>query len=189
MLEMKTITFVTANQEKISDIKSKLGKKFNLKFKSDIELLEIQTLSVEEVVTFKVKQAFEIIKEPVVVTDSGLEIVALKNFPGALVKFANEYLGQEGIVKLLEGKENRKAFFITAMAYCDNPDNVQLFIARDEGTIAIEPRGEGWHFDRIFVPIGESKTWAELGRSRKNETWAFGRVLDQLSNYLEKNKS
>ncbi|MBN1330410.1 MAG: non-canonical purine NTP pyrophosphatase [Candidatus Heimdallarchaeota archaeon] len=186
MFGMKTITFVTANPEKISDIKSKLGKKFNLKFNTDINLLEIQSLSVEEVVSFKVKQAFDIIKEPVVVSDSGLEIVALKNFPGALVKFANEYLGQEGIVKLLEGKENRKAYFVAAIAYCDSSNNVQLFITRDEGSIAHEPKGEGWHFDRIFIPLGENKTWAEIGRGRKNESWAFGRILNQLVEFLEK---
>jgi len=182
----KSITFVTANQEKIADINAKLGGKFNLKFNSNINLLEIQTLSVEEVVSFKAKQAFEIIKEPVVVSDSGLEIVALNNFPGALVKFANEYLGQEGIVKLLEGKENRTAYFVAALAYCACLEKVQLVIARDEGTIALNPRGEGWHFDKIFIPKNENKTWAELGRDWKNRSWAFGRALNQLVNYLEK---
>jgi inosine/xanthosine triphosphate pyrophosphatase family protein len=54
----QSITFVTKNKEKISDITKILGNKFNISFTADIELIEIQSLSVEKVVAFKAKQAF-----------------------------------------------------------------------------------------------------------------------------------
>jgi XTP/dITP diphosphohydrolase len=184
----QSITFVTKNKEKISDITEILGNKFNISFTADIELIEIQSLSVEKVVAFKAKQAFEALEQPVAVSDSGLEITSLNNFPGALVKFVNEKLGQEKIVKLLEDEKNREAFFVAAIAYCDSPNNVDVFVQRDEGTIALEPRGNGWHFDRIFIPKGEKQTWAEIGRKTKNKGWAFSRALKDLIIFLEERR-
>ncbi|MHA1212462.1 MAG: non-canonical purine NTP pyrophosphatase [Candidatus Heimdallarchaeota archaeon] len=186
MTERKTITFATNNKEKIADIEAMIGENFNLVFTSNLELIEVQTLSVEEVVAFKAKQAFELLQTPVAVSDSGLEIRALKNFPGALVKFANESLGQERIVKLLAEEDDRTAFFVAAIGFCDKDSNVKVFVERDEGTIASEPRGEGWHFDKIFIPKGDTRTWSEFGRERKNKHSAFKRALEKMAHYLEK---
>jgi inosine/xanthosine triphosphate pyrophosphatase family protein len=55
----KRITFVTKNQEKMDDIRSILGKKFSISFVTDLDLIEIQSLDVQEVVAFKTKQAFQ----------------------------------------------------------------------------------------------------------------------------------
>lgn len=184
MESIKLLNFVTNNREKITDIKKMLGDFFELKFITDLELIEIQDLSVEEVALFKAKQAFELVKQPVAVSDSGLEITSLKNFPGALVKFVNTTIGQEGLVKLLEGSKNREAFFVAAIAYYDKDIGPKVFVERDEGSIALHPRGKGWHFDRIFIPKDDSKTWAELGRKAKNKNSAFKRALEKLSLFL-----
>lgn len=183
-MELETITFVTTNKEKITDISKMLGEKYRLKFNKDIDLTEIQTLSVEEVVEHKAKQAFKLLKTPVVVSDSGLEIEALNKFPGALVKYANETIGQEGIIKLLDDKKNRFASFVAAIAYCATADKVHIFVEKDIGEIATEPRGDGWHFDKIFIPEGETKTWAEIGRLNKNKESAFRRALEKLAQFL-----
>jgi len=184
-MKKQKITFVTGNKEKIADIKAMLGTLFELEFATDLDLLEVQTLAVDKVVTYKAQQAFKTLRMPAVVSDSGLEIVALKNFPGALVKFVNETIGQEGIVKLLEGVENRQAYFVAAIAFCDGETLPQVFVERDEGSIALQPRGEGWHFDRIFIPKGAQKTWAEIGRERKNTQSAFRRALNRLAQFLQ----
>ena len=186
MSQTPSLTFVTNNEEKIADIKLMLEKNVNLKFISDIELFEIQSLSVEEVVASKAVQAYEKLVAPVAVSDSGLEIKSLKNFPGALVKFANETIGQEGLVKLLEGVKDRQAQFVAAIAYCSSKENVKIFVERDEGTIAEKPRGIGWHFDKIFIPKGENRTWAEIGRENKNIHSAFRRALTRLADSLKK---
>jgi len=186
MSQNPSITFVTNNKEKIADIKLMLEKTIELKFISDIELFEIQSLSVEEVVASKALQAFEKLGAPVAVSDSGLEIKCLKNFPGALVKFTNETIGQDGLVKLLEGVSDRRAQFVAAIAYCTSKDNIQIFVERDEGTIAEKPRGIGWHFDKIFIPKGENRTWAEIGRENKNIHSAFRRALTKMADFLKK---
>ena len=185
MADKRPLTFVTNNKEKIADIKKMLGDKFELFFASDLELLEIQSLEVEEVVVSKAKQAYDKLGSPAAVSDSGLEIVSLKKFPGALVRYVNETIGQEGLVKLLEGESDRRAFFVASIGFCDE-NGPNVFAQRDEGTITFAPRGTGWHFDRIFIPKGETRTWAEIGRERKNESSAFRRALGQLAEWLEK---
>jgi XTP/dITP diphosphohydrolase len=184
----KRITFVTKNQEKMDDIRSILGKKFSISFVTDLDLIEIQSLDVQEVVAFKTKQAFQKIQTAVAVSDSGLEINSLSKFPGALVKFTNETIGQEGLVKLLEDKKNRQAAFVAAIGYCDVNLAPKIFVQRDYGTIAQQPKGQGWHFDRIFIPKGAKQTWAEMGRDRKNTNSAFRRALEALAHYLDKSK-
>ncbi len=185
MTKEKSLTFVTNNKEKISDIKEMLGNKIDLHFTSDLDLIEIQSLLVEKVVAFKAKQAYELLGSPVAVSDSGLEIKVLKGFPGALVKYVNETIGQEGIVKLLEDKNSREAAFVAAIGYFDNK-GLKVFIEKDIGTISNIPKGKGWHFDRIFIPKGDTRTWAEIGRNEKNKNSAFRRALEQLNNFLLK---
>ncbi|MBD3189968.1 MAG: non-canonical purine NTP pyrophosphatase [Candidatus Heimdallarchaeota archaeon] len=182
----KTLSFVTNNEEKMKDIQQMAKEKIQIAFISDIELFEIQSLSVEEVASSKAKQAFEKLQKPVAVSDSGLEIPVLDNFPGALVKYVNETIGQKGIIKLLNGKKDRRAFFVAVIAYCDDFLEPKIFSERDEGTIADQPRGVGWHFDRIFIPKGSSNTWAEIGREKKNENSAFRRALEKMINRLTK---
>ncbi|NHJ32334.1 MAG: non-canonical purine NTP pyrophosphatase [Asgard group archaeon] len=186
MSKKKTLTFVTKNKEKISDIKEMLEEKIDLFFTDDLDLLEIQTLSVEKVVAFKAQQAFERIGTPVAVSDSGLEIKSLKGFPGALVKYVNETIGQEGLVKLLEDKKIRDASFVAAIGYFDANEGIKVFVKKDEGTISNAPKGKGWHFDRIFIPKGETRTWAEIGRNEKNRNSAFRRALEELAEFLVK---
>ena len=183
MTEKPHLTFVTDNKEKMADIQEILGNLFDLKFISNLNLIEIQTLSVSKVVEFKVKQAFNQLNIPVAVSDSGLNITSLQNFPGALVKYANETIGQEGIIQLMKEKENRQAYFIAAIGYCDEKSGPIVFIEKDEGIISEKPRGRGWHFDKIFIPLGETKTWAEIGRKNKNKHSAFRRALEKLAHW------
>jgi XTP/dITP diphosphohydrolase len=180
----ESLTFVTNNPEKQSDIKTMLSNSFQINFVTDLELPEIQSLSPAVVASYKAKIAYEKIKKPVVVSDSGLVISALNAFPGALVKFVNTTIGQEGLIKLLKDEENRDAFFVAAISYSDEEKKSKTFIEKDKGTISLEPKGKGWHFDRIFIPEGENKTWAELGRKEKNRDSAFKRALERLSKWL-----
>jgi XTP/dITP diphosphohydrolase len=54
-----------------------------------------------------------------------------------------------------------------------------------EGEIALEPRGsEGFGYDPIFVPLGESQTVAELGDAWKAQNSHRGRAARQLAEAL-----
>jgi len=59
--------FATSNHQKLKEFESILGIKLN---HSDLDLDEIQSVDVEEVAIHKAKQAYELLKEPVIVEDT-----------------------------------------------------------------------------------------------------------------------
>ena len=66
-----------------------------------------------------IKQAYEIVKKPCMAMDTDFKIDELNGFPRAFVNFSLETLGIEGILKLMEDKENRKCAFNECLAYYD----------------------------------------------------------------------
>jgi XTP/dITP diphosphohydrolase len=54
-----------------------------------------------------------------------------------------------------------------------------------EGSIREEPMGrEGFGYDPVFQPEGESRTFAQMAMSEKNAISHRGKALEQLSRYL-----
>ena len=102
---METIVFVTHNKGK-----AKAAEKYfeNIKFTTfEYDLDEPRSDDLKEIVTAKVKQAYEIVKKPCIALDTGFFIEELNGFPRAFVNFALETLGIKGILKLMDGVENR----------------------------------------------------------------------------------
>ncbi len=108
---------------------------------------------------------------PVLVEDTGLFIQALGGFPGPYASYVLKTIGLEGVLKLLSGVEDRRAYFRTALAFCDGRGaEPVVFTGEAHGTISHEPRGSsGFGYDPIFVPEGgDGRTFAEMSRSEKN---------------------
>jgi XTP/dITP diphosphohydrolase len=100
--------------------------------------------------------------KPVLTTDVGLFIKALNGFPGVNTKFSFNRIGNEGIIKLLEGEEDRRVDWILSIGYCERNGEPVEFTATTKGTIPEAPRGDkGFGFDSIFIPEGYSATLAE----------------------------
>ena len=99
--------------------------------------------------------------------DSGLFIDALNGFPGPYSSYVFRTLGNRGIVKLLDGMENRKAYFLSVVAYADGCE-IRSFTGKVKGNISREIRGgEGFGFDPVFEVSG--KTFGEVSIKEKNE--------------------
>ena len=99
--------------------------------------------------------------------DSGIEVEALGWRPGpASARWAAD--GVAEILGLLGDGASRRARYVCE-AVCVSPDGDELRgTGVLEGTIAHERRGdEGFGYDPIFVPEGETKTVAELGNEWK----------------------
>jgi XTP/dITP diphosphohydrolase len=101
-------------------------------------------------------------QRPVLVTDTGIFIEALNGFPGVNTKFTLERIGNEGLIKLLEGVKNRKLSWVFSLGYCKPDKNPVAFTSRVEGNVPLAPKGsDGFGFDPIFVPRGHNVTFAE----------------------------
>ena len=183
---MNKITYVTGNWAKISSAKQILEpigiEVDNVK----METTEIQADTVEEVAMHSAKEASEKLKCAVLKNDTGLYVEALGGFPGPYTHYVDERLGEDGILKLLEGIEDRRAYFIEAFAYCEYGEEPIVFKSITKGSIAKEKSGKyGWSWDFIFIPDGYDKTMGNYPDEERFLMWntdAFYEIADFFKN-------
>ncbi len=175
--------FVTSNPNKAREAAEILGVELR---NVALDLPEPQALDVAEVVVAKAAAAREALgypDPPVLVEDSGLVIEAWNGLPGALTRWFLESVGNEGLLRMLPGEEDRSARAVCAVAVAAG-GSTRVFTGVVEGSIAHQPRGSGgFGWDRIFVPYGHTKTYAELGAKKHEDshrTRAFEAVREAL---------
>ena len=157
------IYYVTGNEIKMKLAKSVFEKNGAEVIQENIETPEIQSLDCKEVSNYSSKYACDLLNKPVLKNDTGFYIEELDGFPGALAKYAEDTINPEGFVKLLEGKENRNAYWIEALSYCEPGKDPIVFASKTPGTIAKEVReGRGHGYDKIFIPDGDSRTFSQM---------------------------
>lgn len=184
----KKITYVTGNWAKIDSARQILEPLGFFVDNIKMETIEIQADDVEDVAKYSAKWASDKLKCSVLKNDTGLFVEALNGFPGVYTHYVDDTLGEDGLLKLLDGVENRKAYFKEVLAFCEYGKEPITFIGITKGTIAKEKSGTyGWSWDFIFIPDGEDKT---LGCFPDNERWKFWSLdsYKNLAEYLEKNK-
>lgn len=183
------INYITTNKFKVlvaKEILNPLGIEVEAK---SIDCPEIQADTIEEVAKFSSKYASDVLQEDTLKNDSGLIIPALNGFPSAYTKYVEQTIGVDGVLKLMEGIENREAYFVEVLAYTKYGQEPVTFVSKTAGKLAKVKSGEfGWSWDFVFIPNGESKT---LGCYPDNERWKFwdNTAYEQLSNYLKEHSS
>ncbi|HSX17793.1 MAG TPA: non-canonical purine NTP pyrophosphatase [Candidatus Saccharimonadales bacterium] len=155
---MRKITFISGNQFKVNLLTDYLGLAVD---HIDLDLDEIQSFDLREIIEYKAKQAYELIKKPVLVEDNALEIKALGRLPGPFIKWFLQELGDEGICRILDGFPERGAYASVCYGYYDG-DLLKKFYGGLNGSIVDRPRGKGHGWNTIFIPEGSSKTYAQM---------------------------
>lgn len=178
---MSNITFITGNQNKADYLAKYLGYPVD---HVKLDLDEIQSLDLIEIVEHKVRQAYEKIQKPVIVEDVALEFEALGGLPGPFIKFFIDQMPLETLCSLVDGK-SRKATARCVFGYYDGAD-MELFKSNLSGKIAQAPSGErGYGWDQIFIPNGYSVTRASLGEADDQKTYLQIKPFAKLKEYLE----
>jgi XTP/dITP diphosphohydrolase len=181
------LIFVTGNDHKFAEAKT-LARPYGLELvQKNVPYVEIQAERLEDIVKVGVQQACALLRQPCFVEDAGLFVESLNGFPGPYSKFVFLTIGNEGLLKLLEGKKNRAAEFKSAVAYCEPGQKPEVFAGLARGRISLEPRGTGgFGFDPIFeVEGGGGKTFAEMSTEEKNRFSHRGRALAALMQWLK----
>jgi len=174
--------FVTGNPNKAKEAGGILG--ISLEQVEVVDLFEIQTQDLDELVSHKAQQAYDALRCPILVEDSGLVFHAWKGLPGALVKWFETTVGCEGMLKMLQSFDDRRARAICCLAIHDGK-NIQIVRGEVEGTIANEIRGgNGFGWDVLFIPEGHKKTYAEMSSIEKNAISHRKRALEKLKALL-----
>lgn len=180
---MSNIIFITGNAGKAKYLSDYFHIFVDYK---KLDLAEIQSLDLKEIVEDKARRAYEIMKSPIIVEDVSLIFNGMKKLPGPLIKWFLETLGNDGLVKLVDSLDTRDAFAEVEFAICDE-NGVHTFGGSMEGSISDSPRGEmGFGWDPIFVPKGYNKTWAEMSDDEKHATSMRKIALEEMSEFLNK---
>ena len=132
---------------------------------------------------------------PALADDTGLEVQALEGRPGVKThRYALPKAGQsqdeanlEKLLQELKGvpAEKRVARFVTSLAFVVEGISV-ISTGSVDGTIAESPRGSnGFGYDPLFVPKGQSRTLAEMSDDEKNSLSHRAVALKELFAQIE----
>lgn len=181
---VKVINFITGNKHKVKEAKG-IFENFGIELEhEDLGYPEIQG-NLEDVAKFGAKYAASKLEGPVIVEDAGLFIKALNWFPGTYSSYVQETLTNKGILKLMNGVEDRYAEFRSVIGYCTPKSEPEIFLGAVSGHIAYKERGNyGFAYDPLFIPDGFNKTFGELTREEKNEFSHRRRSLEKFASWL-----
>lgn len=120
---------------------------------------------------------------PALADDSGLCINALNGGPG--VDTANwSKRGLEGLTELYEAmgdSPDRSAHAMCVLALVQPDGTEQVFEGRVDGDIVWPPRGgEGFGYDPIFRPHGQTRVYAEMSKEEKSTLSHRRRAFDRF---------
>ncbi|MBI4037284.1 hypothetical protein HY385_02575 [Candidatus Daviesbacteria bacterium] len=165
--------YITGNQNKIDTAKKYLSA-FGVEFEGKkLDLIEEQTDSIEKVALFKAEQAFDQIRQPLFVNDSGWSITALNGFPGPLMKYINEWFTPQDFLNLMKDRENREVFLGEVVVYKDEKQT-KVFTHQIKGVVLREVKGEGISSDCVISLSDTGKSIAQCQaegiKSHDNQT-------------------
>lgn len=198
------ITYNSTNKWKQKEIKNFYDKN-NVWFKQNniefefqkIDIIELQTGTLEEIVKHKAKEAYRRIKRPVLVEHTCLKITALNDLPNHLTGEMWKTLGGYKICEIVKNSWSNHAEAVTMLGYCDGK-KVRVFEGSCHGKIASEPRGNSeFQWDTIFIPDGQdvkSQTFAEMTQvyseniNNSKECYSMRtKALDKFLDFLKNN--
>ena len=182
------IIFITGNPHKLREAKEILHS--HDVEPRELDLPEIQSLDPKEIVAEKLKAARKKVKakDAAILVEDVSFWIGSTGLPGPLIKWFIKTVGRSGLVAFA------RVFGATrARAECNigvllpGKRKPHFFTGIVEGRI-VGPRGEsGFGFDPIFIPDGNTKTYAEMGAEQKNAVSHRRRALAQLEKQLRTN--
>jgi non-canonical purine NTP pyrophosphatase (RdgB/HAM1 family) len=178
---MNEIVFITGNLKKAEYTAKWLDRPLAHR---KIDLDELQSLDAREVAMHKARQAYEHIRQPVLVEDTSLTFHALGRLPGTLIKWFLQELGSEGLCKILRDYTDRSATATATYALYDGVD-LKIFEGTVQGKVAQAPSGSGgFGWDVIFIPENETKTLADMTDDEMRPFNHRARALEKLHAFL-----
>lgn len=190
---MIELIFASHNNNKAQEIEKKMTSVFKINTLDDIgiheEIIE-NGLTLRENAIIKAEFVYEKTNKDCFADDTGLMVEVLNGEPGV---YSARYAGKDKIdnnnmdllLKNLNGKENRKAKFVSVI--CLIYQGVQHMIEGElQGKIIDTKRGNhGFGYDPIFVPDGYEITLAEMGMDEKNKISHRAKAIDKMKILLE----
>jgi XTP/dITP diphosphohydrolase len=183
------LIFVTGNHHKFKEVQ-KIAARHGLKIEMrDVSCKEIQADELGDISACSVGEACEILGKPCFVEDAGLFVRALRGFPGPYSNYVFRTIGNEGLLKLMAGVNDRRAEFRSAVGYCEPGLEPVVFEGRVRGKITRGERGKhGFGFDPIFL-AKTNKTFAEMPTVEKNKHSHRAKAIEAFFRWYKQRKT
>ena len=177
LIRLDQTILVTGNPDKLAEAERICGRPLR---HAAVDLPEIQSSSLAEVAHEKAQEAWRRLRQPVIVDETGLELSALNGFPGPLIKFMLDAIGPAGVARTANALGDDRASAVCLLMLYDGRETVSGE-GRTDGRLVLTERGDnGFGFDKVLVPDGESRTYAELSGERKDAIGHRGRAWRAL---------
>lgn len=138
-----SVVFATSNKFKFNHAAHMLEPFGITLTREHLDLEEIQADG-EGICRHKAEQAYAQLKRPVVVNDDSWSIPGLKGFPGAYMKYMNDWLSVEDWLRLTEQLKDRREFLHQHIIYQDEHGQ-QHFMKEIEAQLLHEGRGQHYY--------------------------------------------
>lgn len=178
---LEQAVLVTGNADKLAEARRLCGARLDA---VDLDLPEIQSLDLQQVLTVKAEAALAEVGRPVVVEDTGLELAALNGFPGVLVKWMLSALGADGIARTALRLGDPQATARCGLLY-RSIDRTVMAEGVTRGRLVLPPRGVGgFGWDAVFLPDGAARTYGEMSGEDKDRISHRGNAWRNLERLL-----
>ncbi len=179
----QSLLLVTGNAGKLAEARRLFSAELEAE---NVDLPEIQSLDLAEVLEAKANTAWKQFRRPLIVEETGLELAGLNGFPGPLVKWMLQAVGAEGLARAALNTGNSKAVARCRMLYVEASRRVSA-----EGTcvgeLVVPARGDsGFGWDPVFVPDGSSRTYAEMTAEEKDAVSHRAKAWREMTALLQK---
>lgn len=193
---MDRIYFVSGSEEKFNEIRSianKCGAGWEICQKK-VSLEEVQGEQETNLIRKKALEAFRLLRRPVLVEHTALNINAFNELPGLHTNYIYSKLGYEKIVKFCDCENNFEAAVMSIFCLCDGK---RYYIGKgtEKGEIVRSTDGidekSGFGWDIIFIPEKDNpkkKTYACL-EDRKSDHLMRKRAWENMMKEYQKEGS
>lgn len=184
-MKMKKIWIATSNAHKVEEFQTMLGKDVQVCCLKDlnqkVDIIE-NGETFEENALIKARSLYNVLHQPVISDDSGLEVDAMNKEPGV---HSARWMGEDTsydiknnqIIKNVEGKD-RSARFVCVIAYIDENGKEHTYRGTVEGQINDKILGtNGFGYDPIFYYPEFGTTLANVSSEKKNTVSHRSRAL------------
>lgn len=177
------LRFVTKNKYKVDEVQKMLSS-INV-IHCPLEIKEIQTESIDEIVRDKILKAFHKIGRPLFIEHTSLYLAGINGFPGGLTQVFWDKLQADKFSEIISKMSNQTVEAKTVIGYC-NGKSIHTFEGLIKGKVSDLPRGpRDFQWDCIFIPDGYTQTFAEMG-DIKNTISMRKIAFDKFNEFLNR---
>lgn len=183
---MKKIYFISKSEKKGKEVMDFLKDTVEVEFRKE-ELPKLQSTKIKKLVKWKAREAYKIVRRPVLVEHTSLCIDAFNDLKGLDTNYFSSAVGYENIVGYCDYKNNFRAYVESVFCLCDGKD-YYIGRGRDSGEIIrssgkVKDINGGFGWDTIFVPNDDNpkgKTYEELKRENPKRQTMRTKALESL---------